>query len=100
MFNAATIGDRLGIDLWNYRSTDQRSIRKALDWLAPFEAGERTWSYKQLSRFQPDKLAPLLRRAVLRYREPAHEKMLAQLPNLKRDERWQLLFATVPASKW
>lgn len=100
MFNAATIGDRLGIDLWNYRSTDQPSIRKALDWLAPFAAGERTWSYKQLSRFEPDKLAPLLRRAALRYREPAYEKMLAQLPNLKRDERWQLLFATVPASKW
>ncbi|HMA82575.1 MAG TPA: alginate lyase family protein, partial [Candidatus Binatia bacterium] len=99
MFDTATIGNRLGIDLWDYRSTDQRGIRKALDWLAPFAAGERTWSYKQLLRFQPEKLAPLLRRAALRYREPAYEKMLIKLPNLKRDERWQLLFATVPASK-
>ncbi len=100
MFNAAAIADRLGIDLWNYQSTDQRSIRKALDWLASYAAGERTWTYKQLSPIQPEKLAPLLRRATLRYREPAYEKALLKLPNLKRDERWQLLHATIPPAKW
>jgi hypothetical protein len=36
MFNAAAIGDRMGIDLWNYQGAGPRGIRKALDWLSPF----------------------------------------------------------------
>ena len=55
MFNASAIGDRLGIDLWNFQSTDQRGIRPALDWLLPFASGERTWTEKQLSPFLPEK---------------------------------------------
>jgi hypothetical protein len=35
-----------------------------------------------------------LRSAAQRYHEPAYEKTLAKLPNLKRDERRLLLFAT------
>ncbi len=97
IFNASAIGDRLGIDLWNFQSTDQRGIRPALDWLLPFASGERTWTEKQLRPFQPEKLAPLLRRASQRYRAPAYEKALVKLPDLKGDERWRLLFA---ATAW
>jgi len=99
MFDAAAIGDRIGIDLWNYRDDDRQSIRAALDWLSPFAAGEKTWTEKQLSPFAPERLAPLLRRAAQRYREPAYEKALAKIPNLKRDQRWRLLFADSAAPK-
>ncbi|MGE5218922.1 MAG: alginate lyase family protein [Chloroflexota bacterium] len=99
MFSAAAIGDRLGMDLWNYRSADQRGIRKALDWLVPFAIGESTWRFRQLAPFAPERLAPLLTRAALRYREPAYEKALLKLPNLERDMPWQFLFGTAPPSK-
>ena len=92
MIDATAIGDRIGIDLWNYQSTGQGGIRKALDWLSPFAASEKPWSEKQVTPFQPEKLTPLLRRAAQRYRELAYEKALAKIPNLKRDERWRLLF--------
>jgi len=99
LINAASIADQLRIDLWNYQTDDQRSIRKALDWLLPFSTGAKKWSDSQISTFQPGILAPLLRRAALRYREPAYEKAIIRLPKLTGDERWQLLYPILRESK-
>ena len=92
LFYAASIGDKLDTDLWNYETPDKRGIRKALDWLLPFAIGAKKWSYQQISPWQPEKLAPLLRRAAGRYREPAYEKAISKLPGAFTDQRWQLLY--------
>jgi len=89
--SAANIGEKLGIDLWKFESPDNRSIRKALDWLLPFVTGEKKWNYKQISVFEPTKLAPLLRQAALRLNEPAYEKTIYKLTKITGDERWLLL---------
>lgn len=91
-FSAASIADKLGVDLWSYPSPDKRSMRKALDWLVPIPTGEKKWTYQQISGLQPIKLAPFLRRAAIRYREPAYEKILSKFPKVTGDERWQLLY--------
>ncbi len=92
LFDAASIADKLALDLWNYRSADGRSIRQALDWLVPFALGDRKWSYRQITPFQPEKLAPLLRRASRAYHEPAYERAIGGLKKLTGNERWQLLY--------
>ena len=89
--SAASIGEKLGFDLWKFEAPDKRSIRKALDWLAPYAAGEKKWNYKQISVFEPTKLAPLLRQAALRLYEPAYEKTISRLAKITGDEGWQLL---------
>jgi hypothetical protein len=76
----ATLGDKLGVDLWRFETKDGRGIRKALDWLVPFATGEKKWEYEQLNGLQGGALAPLLRRAAVAYREEAYEKTLASLP--------------------
>jgi Alginate lyase len=91
LFNAASIADKLGIDLWNYHTTDGRSIRRALDWLVPFASGEKKWSYKQISAFEPTQLTPLLRRAENQYRDLAYEQAIVKLENTN-EERWRLLY--------
>jgi hypothetical protein len=91
-FSNAGIGEKLGFDLWKFESPDKRSIRKALDWLAPYAANERKWNYQQISDFEPTKLAPLLRQAALRLNEPAYEKVISKLAKITGDERWQLIF--------
>jgi hypothetical protein len=99
LFNAASIADKIGIDLWNYETADRRGLRLALDWLAPFALGKAKWPYKEISGFQPERLAPLLRRAAIRYREPAYEEALAKLRKVTGEERWQLLYPKIPPLK-
>jgi len=44
-------GRCVGVDLASYESPDGRSIRRALDWMAPFLAGRTPWPYPQITPF-------------------------------------------------
>ena len=76
MFDLATLGDRVGVDLWRFETADGRSIRKALDFLVPVAAGTQTWRHKQIKALEPERLASLLRRAAIAYDEPRYEALL------------------------
>src|SRR5262249_39648575 len=73
LMKLADFGSELGVDLWNYQTQDGRSIRKALDFLAPFATGEKKWTYQQLGDWPPQMLFPLIRRAAVHYKD---EKLL------------------------
>jgi hypothetical protein len=89
----ATLGEKVGVDLWNYQTTDGRSIRKALDYLMPFAFGERKWTHKQLGEWQPQALFPLMRQAASRYRDAQYQTWLAKIPALDAADRKILLLA-------
>jgi Alginate lyase len=93
LFDAASIADKLGIDIWNYETQDKRGIRKALDWLLTFATGANKWNYQQISAWQPEQLAPLLRRAALQYRDMSYENALSKLPGVTADQRFNLLYS-------
>src|SRR2546426_6734005 len=57
----AKLGENVGVDLWNYKTSDGRSIRRALDYLAPFALGQQKWAYQQLGEWPPQMLFLLLR---------------------------------------
>ncbi|PYS34299.1 MAG: hypothetical protein DMF75_06900, partial [Acidobacteria bacterium] len=69
----ATLGERVGVDLWNYQTSDGRSIRKALDFLTPVALGERKWQYQELGGVKPESLFPLMRRATNAYRDKQYQ---------------------------
>lgn len=92
LFDAAALGDHFGMDLWNFETADKRSIRKALAWLIPFATGEKRWPLRQQSRWQPERLAPFLQRAALRYREPSYVTALGKLAAPSIDSRDRLLY--------
>jgi len=92
LFDAAALGDHLAMDLWNFETADKRSIRKALAWLMPFATGEKRWPARQQSRWQPERLAPFLQRAALRYREPSYVTALGKLAAPSIDSRERLLY--------
>ncbi len=74
-FDLATLSERANLDLWNYRTTDGRSLRKALDYLVPFASGERKWTDAQITPFRPSELYPLLRRGAAAWKEPAYREL-------------------------
>jgi hypothetical protein len=45
LMDLATLAQRVGVDLWHYESSDGRSIRKALDFLAPFVFYGQRWPH-------------------------------------------------------
>ena len=39
----ANMAQTIDVDLWNFETSDGRSIRKALDFLLPYVQGKKTW---------------------------------------------------------
>jgi hypothetical protein len=92
LIQAAALGDHLAMDLWNFETADKRSLRKALDWLTAFPTGDRKWPLREQSGWQPERLAPLLQRAALRYREPSYLASLGRISGRSIDGRERLLY--------
>jgi Alginate lyase len=44
----ARIGEHLDVDLWNYESADGRCLRRGLDFVLPYLAGEKRWPHEQI----------------------------------------------------
>jgi hypothetical protein len=78
-FTLATLGERAGVDLWNHRTADGRSLRQALDFMVPYAAGERPWTYQQIGGFRPQALHALLRHASMAWKEPAYRALAVRI---------------------
>jgi hypothetical protein len=87
----AELGERVGVDLWNYQTSDGRSIRRALEYLYPFAVGEKKWEYQQLGGFEPRALFPLLRRASAAYRDEKYRALMSKVPAGDPADRSRLL---------
>ena len=68
-FDLATMGERVGVDLWNYRTDDGRSLRGAFEFLLPYANGERTWTGRQITPFRESALHPLQKRAAAAWKD-------------------------------
>jgi hypothetical protein len=91
LITLAELGERVGVDLWNYRTEDGRSIRRALEYLYPFSVGEQKWPYKQLGEWQPVMLFPLMRRASMKYNDAKFKAMMTKIPATEAESRERLL---------
>jgi hypothetical protein len=45
----AVIGEKVGVDLWNYETADGRSIKRAVEWLMPYWKGDKPWTRQQIT---------------------------------------------------
>lgn len=48
----AWFGQKVGVDLWNFETTDGRSIKKAYEFLIPYISTDKKWEYKQLGNLE------------------------------------------------
>jgi len=79
LMELAQLGQQVGVDLWEFKTADGRSMRKALDFLVPYATGQKKWEYRQISGLSPAELTPLLLRAAANYREPKYEQLAHKL---------------------
>jgi hypothetical protein len=91
LMQLARLGESVGVDLWNYKTADGRSIRGALDYLVPFAFGEGKWPHQQLGEWPPQMLFPLVRRAAARYGDQRYHSLVAKMPSVDAADRGNLL---------
>jgi len=99
LMSLATLGERVGVDLWHYETPDGRSIGNALDYLAPFALGESKWPHPQLGGVSKEALFPLLRQAAEHLPEQKCQAWLAKIPALEATNRANLLRPKIVAPK-
>jgi hypothetical protein len=88
----ATLGERVGVDLWNFQTRDGRSIRRALDFLTPIALGQKKWEYQEIEGgVKPERLFPVMRRAAAIYRDKPYQALMAKVPELSLSDRGRLL---------
>ena len=66
-FDLAQLGERVGVDLWHYQTSDGRNLQKALDWLIPFAFDEKPKTYKQIEPYHLEEIYHLLLIADKKY---------------------------------
>jgi len=67
LFNLASLGDRLGIDLWHEQNAQGAGLQTALDFVLPAALNQQSWPYPQIVPIQTSSLIPLLHLATLHY---------------------------------
>jgi hypothetical protein len=79
LMQLAWLGNEVGVDLWDFRTTDGRSIRAALDFLLPYATGVKKWDYPQIGGFHGDALLHQLQCAAVKYHDPRYTAAIDQL---------------------
>lgn len=91
LLTVATIGEKVGVDLWNYRANNGRSIGKAIEYLAPFAFGEKEWPHKQIIKWSPEDYFTLMRKAAPKFQDAKFQTLLVKVPAPGAAERLLLL---------
>ena len=98
LMQLAILGERVGIDLWNFQTRDGRSIRKALDFLTPVALSEKKWDYQEIEGgVKPEMLFLLMRRAGAVYKDKDYQTMMARVPDPDPADRNRLIRAQATA---
>jgi len=79
-FRLAVMGEKIGVDLWNYESGDGAGLRKALDFLAPYADPANKWPHKQIVPMSRERLFSLLRQGAMAYSDPSYDFLADRIP--------------------
>ena len=86
MLTLATLGQRAGVDVLRYETSDGRSIRRALDYMMQYADASKKWPDKQISDYHPADLYDLALRGGVLYRDEALLNLADKLGGTKQNE--------------
>ena len=78
----ATLGERVGVELWAFHTADGRGLQQALTWLRATALDTTPWPYPQITPPDYAGLLALLRRAARHYDDPAFAEAIGRLPGV------------------
>lgn len=85
----AVLGEKVGVDIWDFQTSDGRSIRQGFAFAMPYFAGEEEWPYQQIAPSQKkhNHYAQSLRRASIAYGDPRFEEVIGKLDGITGEGR-------------
>jgi hypothetical protein len=95
LMRLARLGEQVGVDWWAFTSQDGRSLRAALQYLAPFVDPAKPWPRDDIAAADRDDLLPLLSEARRHGGDPQWGILLNNFGRTKEQQsaRWRLLLA-------
>jgi hypothetical protein len=96
LISLAQLGDKYGVDLWHYETSDGRSIRKALDCLIGFGTGEQKWLPGRSGEPSLQSLATHLRLAETKFSDRRYKDLVLKLRPIEPTDRANLLRPVTP----
>jgi hypothetical protein len=97
LFNCARLAEQVGVDWWSFITSDGRSLRAALDYLAPYAAPAKSWPKQDIRAGDRNDLLPLLAQYLQHADAPAlRATFVAAAARSDHASRWRLLFFDVP----
>jgi hypothetical protein len=93
LMSLARLGEHVDVDLWNFKTSDGRSIRAGLDFLIPFSDGRKRWLYEQIGGFSGHAVRPLLQQAAAHYPEGPYAALLRNDGSNGAESRSNLVYS-------
>ena len=95
MFDLATLGEHVGVDLWHFETKDGAGLRKALNFLLPYiEQPDKPWPYERGKKQKRVLDARILRQAFAVYHDPRYRAALQKISDAAKQR--DALFFSVP----
>jgi len=88
LLDIARMAKPMGVDLYAYEAPDGSSLRKSIDFLAPYMVGEKPWPYTQIDEPKYQWFAQTFRWAAIGYNDSSYEAMIQKLPDGFGENRW------------
>jgi len=93
LMQLAELGQKVGVDLWHYQAPKGGSIKKALDYLAPYADTTRKWHDEQITPMEAIRLLEVLRMGELAFADARYGVLIDRMPQDRvRAHRVQLLY--------
>ncbi len=83
MLYFAKASEHLGRDLWDYKTEEGGGLKEALEFMAPYGKGDKSWEYTQILELDPEKLKLSLNIGAYKYQKEEFKKIADQLNTVK-----------------
>jgi len=91
-FQLATLAEKVGVDLWHYKTSKGVNLQSAFEWLLPYALGEKKWTYQQIEPYNVEDFYPLLLQAADKFHNENYLKKTSQVNMGDKDAVAELLY--------
>ena len=90
-FQVAELAEKVGVDLWHYKTSRGVSLQNAVDWLTPYALKEKKWTYQQIGPYNSTDFYPLLLQAADKFHDESYLKKANEIKG-KKDVMAELMY--------